>query len=69
MEKPNSFLPLTIKFFEQDPATASRTLEGMQEQQAAEVLRSLPTALAVRVVKNLQISYAAALLVHADNVT
>ena len=67
MEKQNSFLPLTIKFFEQDPAAASRVLEGMQEHQAAEVLRSLPTALAVRVVKNLQISYAATLLAHADD--
>ena len=56
------FLPLIIKFFDQDISTASHILESMKDSEAAGVLESLPPGLAVRVVKHLQISYAATLL-------
>ena len=56
------YLPLVIKFIEQDPAGAVRILEGMKAADAAGVLESLPPPLAVRALKTLQISFAAALL-------
>jgi magnesium transporter len=60
-DQPN-FIPMVVKFFEHDLAAASRMLESMNERDAAGVLATLPTALAIRVLKNLQISFAAALL-------
>jgi magnesium transporter len=62
MREHTIFLPLIVKFFEQDISAASHILESMNESEAADVLESLPTALAVRVVKHLQISFAATLL-------
>ena len=56
------YMPLIVKFFEQDISAASHILENMKEAEAAGVLESLPPALAVRVVKYLQISFAATLL-------
>jgi magnesium transporter len=62
MKDHNHYLPLVIKFVEQDLASAARILEGMQVSDSAVVLESLPLPLAVRVIKSLQISFAAALL-------
>ena len=59
--------PVLQKFFEYDLDTAAHILESMTEEEAAEVLKSLPMTLSVRVVKVLQISYAAALLKDADD--
>ena len=56
------YMPLIVKFFDQDMSAASHILETMKEAEAAGVLESLPPALAVRVVKHLQISFAATLL-------
>jgi len=61
-----NLLPVLQKFFEYDLDTAAHILESMTEEEAAEVLKSLPMTLSVRVVKVLQISYAATLLKDAD---
>ena len=61
------FIPLIVKFFEQDISAASHILESMKEAEAAGVLESLPPSLAVRVVKHLQISFAATLLNHTGD--
>ncbi|BBO75577.1 magnesium transporter MgtE [Desulfosarcina widdelii] len=58
----NLYLPLVIKFVEQDLAGAARVLEGMKVPDAADVLESLPGPMAVRVIKTLQIGFAAELL-------
>ena len=62
-----ALLPLVRNFFEYDLASAVHVLEGMTEDEAAQVLRTLPVPLAVRVIKALQISYAAVLLRKADD--
>ena len=62
-----NLLPVLQKFFEYDLDTAAHILESMTEEEAAEVLKSLPMTLSVRVVKVLQISYAATLLKDADD--
>jgi magnesium transporter len=67
MAENTALLPLVQKFFEHDPGAAIGILEGMPEEDAAEVLKSLPLALAVRVMKALQVSYAAMLLKNADD--
>lgn len=67
MSDHNIYLPLIVKFFEQDISAASRLLENMKEKEAAFVLQSLSPALAIRVIKNLQISFAAALFATTDD--
>jgi magnesium transporter len=62
-----TLLPLVQKFFENDLSAAAGILESMPEEEAAGALRSLTIPLAVRVVKVLQVSYAAALLKDADD--
>jgi len=53
---------LVNKFFERDLASSVYVLESMSEEEAAEVLSQLPVSISVRVIKALQISYAATLL-------
>jgi magnesium transporter len=62
-----NLLPVVQKFFEYDLDTAAHILESMTEEEAADVLKTLPMNLSVRVVKVLQISYAATLLKDADD--
>ena len=62
MTNQTSFIPMVQKFFEHDMAAAVQSLESMIEKDAAAVLESLPPSLAVRIIKHLQISFAAALL-------
>jgi magnesium transporter len=62
-----TLLPLVQKFIEHDINTTAGILENMPEKEATGALQSLPIPLAVRVVKVLQISYAAALLNGADD--
>jgi len=69
MSETSPLLPLVQKFFEHDAAAASHGLEMMPESEAAEVLKALPPALAVRAIKRLQVSYAAALLKDAGEET
>ena len=62
-----TLLPLVQRFIEHDINAAAGILESLSEEEAADALQSLPTPLAVKVVKALQISYAAALLNLADD--
>lgn len=67
MVQNTALLPMVQKFFEYDFPSAAHVLESMAEEEAAEILRALPVTLVVRVVKALQVSYAAALLQGADD--
>lgn len=67
MNAQNIYLPLVTGFFDQDMSAASHILENMTEEEAAGVLQSLPPALVLRILKNLQISYAATLLDRVDD--
>ena len=60
-------LPLVQKLIEHDLKSAAHILENMPETEAGDALRSLPIPLVVRVVKALQINYAATLLKDADD--
>ncbi|MBE7504252.1 MAG: magnesium transporter [Verrucomicrobiales bacterium] len=66
MPETTALLPLVQKFFERDLVGAARSLETMPEEQVVEVLRALPAALAARAVRQLQVSYAAAVLKDAE---
>ena len=67
MTERNALAPVVEKFFERDMAAAAQTLENMSEAEATQVLAALPSPLAVRAIKHLQISYAAALLKNGDD--
>ena len=66
MAKHGPFLPLAKKYFEHDIVGATHSLEMMDENDAVEVLKALPVPLIVRVIKHLQVSYAASLLTNTD---
>jgi magnesium transporter len=61
-----ALLPLVRKYFETDLLAAARTLETMPEEEVVEVLKALPPALAAKAVRQLQVSYAAAVLRDAE---
>jgi len=61
-----ALLPVVKCYFETDPNGAARSLETMPEEQVVEVLRALPPALAARAVRQLQVTYAAAVLKDAE---
>lgn len=58
---------LIKKFFEHDMASAAYLFETMNEDEALVVLQALPSPLAVRIIKILQVSYAAKLLDNAED--
>ncbi len=62
MNEAATYRPMIEAFFEKDITAATHILEGMSEEPAADIIESLPPSLAVRAIKNLQISYAAELL-------
>ena len=68
MTNQNSFIPIVRDFFEHDMPAAVHSLERMIERDAVEVLESLPPSLAARIIKHLQISFAASLLKDSDDV-
>ena len=55
-------LPLVNKFFDKDLEGAVHILESMTEEEASQVLKNLPITLSMRILKVLQVSYAAMLL-------
>jgi magnesium transporter len=61
-----TFLPLVEKFLEHDLAAAARFIESMSEEKAAGIVQALPPSITVRLIRQLQVSYAAALLKDAD---
>ena len=61
-----SLLPLVKKYFESDAVAAARTLETMPEEQVVEALKMLPAPLAAKAVRQLQVSYGAAVLKEAE---
>lgn len=62
METKETLLPLMQRYFDKDAADAARGLEAMDEDQALEILRSLPPHLSTKVVRHLPDSLAARLL-------
>lgn len=67
MSENGSLLPIVHKFFEYDVDVAAHILESMSEEEAAVVLKALPISLSVRVLKLIQVNYAATLLKDADD--
>jgi magnesium transporter len=68
MNEPGIYHPLIERFFEKDITAATHVLESMRKDDAASVIQSLTPELAVRVFKSLQVSYAAMLLEHTEEV-
>lgn len=62
MSDHSHYIHLIKKFFEHDISSASHLFESIKEDEAAVILGALPAALVVRIIKNLQLSYAATLL-------
>ncbi len=62
MKKEPPLLPIVQKYFEQDPSTASHTLETMGPAEAADVLKNIPTELAVEAFHHLNDAFAAVVL-------
>lgn len=61
-----ALFPVVKRYFETDPNGAARSLETMPEDQVVEVLKALPPALAAKAVRQLQVTYAAAVLKDAE---
>jgi len=66
MTQGTPFLALVQKCVETDLPAAVRHLETLTEEDVVQVLKALPIRLAARVVRQLQVSYAAALLQDAE---
>jgi magnesium transporter len=58
-------LKLVNKFFEYDPEVAAHILETMDEEEAVEILKALPTSLSAQIFRYLEVHYAAKLLKEA----
>ena len=67
MNDHNIYVSLIKKLFEHDISAASFILESMNEEEAVGILQSLPSALVVRIISKLQITYTATLLESADD--
>jgi hypothetical protein len=66
MSEHDSLVPLVQKFFAKDLIGAARLLETIPKEQGVEVLRSLPPAVAAKAVRQLQVTYVAAVLKDAE---
>jgi len=62
MDKPAPLLPLIERYFDQDSVDAAHGLEAMDEDEALEILRTLPPPLSIKAVRHLPNSLAARLL-------
>ncbi len=62
MAKKSPLLAVVRHYFETDPAKAVHSLEGIPEEEAIEILKSLPPTLTLQAFPHLPIAYAASLL-------
>lgn len=62
MTENSSLIPLVQRYCENDPASAARHLQSLEEERAAEVLKALPTSVAARMIQHFADPFAAAVL-------
>lgn len=62
IESPKSLLPLMQRYLDKDSTVAARTLEAMDEAEAEQILKDLPSEMAVQIIQHLPNSLAAKLL-------
>lgn len=62
MSENNPYLPIILKYFEESPEKAARTLEEMEENDVVEVFNLLPPDLAAATIRHLQTNYIASIL-------
>ncbi len=67
MEELNAYNHIIKKFIEHDVTAASYIIESMTEKEASTILQTLPSDLAIQVIKKLQIGFAAILLESFDD--
>lgn len=65
MDNVSHFTRMIQKFIEQDPARASHLMESMDASEVARILPALPLQTGLRVIRRLQVSFAAAVLENA----
>ncbi|MBI3309239.1 MAG: magnesium transporter [Candidatus Melainabacteria bacterium] len=64
--KPN-YKPLVKGYFEKDPLGVAQILETMSEEEATEIIKSLPSSLSAKAIKYMPAGYAALLLKELSN--
>ncbi|HCY85013.1 MAG TPA: magnesium transporter [Desulfobacteraceae bacterium] len=62
MSATEAYLTIINRFIEHDVVTAARFMESIDEGDASQILKTLPTETAVRVLRNFQVGFAATLL-------
>lgn len=62
MPRKTPLLSIVRHYFETDPVQAAHSLEGMSEEEAVEILKSLPSTLTAKAFPHLPINYSASLL-------
>ncbi len=67
MSETSAYLSIINRFVDHDTAAAARFMENMDEAEASQILQAIPVETAVRVIRNLQVGFAAVLLEGAGN--
>lgn len=67
MPRKTPLLSVVRHYFETDPVQAAHSLESMSEEEAVEILKSLPSALTAKAFPHLPINYSASLLKEAPD--
>ncbi|MDD9305299.1 MAG: hypothetical protein HUK40_24435, partial [Desulfobacter sp.] len=62
MGESNSYIILIEKFIEHDAVSASNIIESLKEDEAIEVFEELNPATSAKIIRNLQVTYAASLI-------
>ena len=62
MDNHSPFSGMIHKFIEQDPTRASHVMESMEAAEVAQILSALPLQTALRMIRRLQVSFAASVL-------
>ncbi len=57
-----TLLPILVRYFEDDPASAAKNLEALDEEVVSEVLSTLPSAVAAEVFSRLHATFAARII-------